>query len=95
MSLAHIKALALMANMTLMVPITLFCCVYTALLRSIMEYGALRCSPKCTTASGLKSCRSQRHHSGEQTTNDSHRGWNQLRPDHVVTSAIAWLKRDY
>ncbi len=44
----------LMANSTLSVPTTLLVCVNTAFWRSIMEYGAERCSPKCTTWSGLK-----------------------------------------
>ena len=39
----------------LRLPTTLFCWVYTACARSIMEYGAARCSAKCTTASGSKS----------------------------------------
>jgi hypothetical protein len=44
-----------MAYSRFSVPTTLFCWVYTACLRSIMEYGAARCSAKWTTASGSKS----------------------------------------
>ena len=41
-----------MAYSRFSVPTTLFTWVYTACLRSTMEYGALRCSAKWTMASG-------------------------------------------
>ena len=48
------------AYITLRLPTTLFCWVYTACSRSIMEYGAERCSAKWTMASGSNPRRCRR-----------------------------------
>lgn len=54
---------SLMAYSTLMVPPTLFTWVHTLRLRSIMLYGALRCSPKCTAAVGANSEKAEERNS--------------------------------
>ena len=66
-------------------PMTLLCWVYTARARSIMEYGADRCSPKWTIASGLKAWTAPPRNSKSVTSPTS--SWTSL-PDtspHVLT----------
>ena len=56
------------ANSRFSVPTTLFTWVNTACLRSIIEYGAARCSAKWTTASGPTWRRTEDRKSYSQTS---------------------------